>query len=419
MIQSYLDCAVLTGFVCLYALVSARLQRTPFSAAMVFLLAGWLLSPACLGVLHLAVDSEGLRGISEFSLALILFTDAAQAELPVLRRSARLPLRLLGLGLPLTIVVGAVVAHRLFPSWPFVEAALLGVALAPTDAALGQPVVTNPNVPASIREDLSAESGLNDGICVPALLCLLTLAERPTMPEAGDGLGLLGQFFLQQIGVGVLVGVALASLGCWTCDHCARRGWIAPDWRPVLAVSLAVAVFTLAQSLGGSGFIGCFCAGLVMGGLTRQGKEIELIAAEGAGDVFSLVTWMAFGAAVLGRALAALTRASLAYAVLSLTLIRMIPVALATAGLGLPPATTLFVGWFGPRGLASIVFAVMVLDADVPHGQEIADAITLTVALSVVAHGLTAVPLAKRFGRAVAQQRGSAPALSSSSTPPP
>lgn len=399
MIQSYLDWAVLTGFVCLYALVSGRLQRTPFSAAMVFLLAGWLLSPACLGVLHFAVNSEGLRGVAEFSLALILFTDAAQAQLPVLRRSAHLPIRLLGLGLPLTIAVGALVAHWLFPSWPFVEAALLGVALAPTDAALGQPVVTNPKVPASIREDLSAESGLNDGICVPFLLFLLTLAGSDAIPEASGSLGLLGQFFLQQIGVGVLVGVALASLGCWARDHCARQGWIAPDWRPVFAVALAVAVFTLAQTLGGSGFIGCFSAGLVMGGLTREGKEVELIAAEGAGDVLSLVTWMAFGAAVLGRALAALTPASLAYAVLSLTLIRMVPVALATAGLRLKPAATLFVGWFGPRGLASIVFAVMVLDAQVPHGKEIADAIALTVALSVVAHGLTAVPLARRFGR--------------------
>jgi NhaP-type Na+/H+ or K+/H+ antiporter len=223
-------------------------------------------------VLHFAINSEGLRGVAEFSLALILFTDAAQAQLPVLRRNARLPMRLLGLGLPQAIALGALVAHWLFPSWSLVEAAVLAVALAPTDAALGQPVVTNRNVPASIREDLSAESGLNDGICVPFLLLLLALVANHSNPQATENLGLLAQLFLQQIGVGVLVGVALTSVGCWARDQCSRRVWIAPDWGHVLPAGLAVVVFTLAQSLGGSGFIGCFCAGIVMGGSHARQK---------------------------------------------------------------------------------------------------------------------------------------------------
>lgn len=400
----YLDWAILAAFLFAYTLLSGRLQQTPVSAAMVFLIGGWMLSPSLLGWLHLSFDSEGLRTLTEFTLALILFTDAAKANLAMLRNSARLPIRLLGLGLPLTIVVGALLAHLLFPAWPLLEAGLLAVALAPTDAALGQPVVTNPAVPAPLREDLSAESGLNDGICVPFLLFLLTLAAGWLQPT--QQVAVLGRFFFAQIGVGVLVGVFLAMVGCTLRDRCLDRGWVAPDWRPLLAVALPVLAFTLAQVLGGSGFIACFCAGLAMAGLSRRSQEQDLVAAEGAGDVLSLITWMAFGAVVLPRALAAITPAAVAYALLSLTLVRMLPVALALAPMGLRWSTRLFIGWFGPRGLASIVFAVMVLESGLPHGQAIADVLALTVALSVIAHGFSAVPLVQRFSRGLAAGGG-------------
>jgi NhaP-type Na+/H+ or K+/H+ antiporter len=400
MIQGYLQWAVLAIAVLGYSLLSGRMRKTPLSASFVFLLAGWLLGPDVLGWLNIQVESENLRTITEFSLALILFTDAANAQLSVLRDSARLPLRLLGLGLPLSIVLGAVLAGWFFPAFTPLEACLLGVSLAPTDAALGQPVVTNPRVPPPIREDLSAESGLNDGICVPFLLFLLSLAARTGGAEAG--LSQLGTFFVGEIGGGVLAGAAVALLACVARDACSRRGWIAPDWRPVLAVAMAVLCFTLAQLIGGSGFIACFCGGLLMGGLTPRGKEEDLVAAEGTGDVLSVTTWLVFGAAVFGRALAAITPANLLYAVLSLTLVRMLPVALATLGLGLHRSTTLFVGWFGPRGLASIVFAVMLLDAGLPHGNDLADVIAITVTLSVLAHGLSAQGLAERYGRLVA-----------------
>jgi NhaP-type Na+/H+ or K+/H+ antiporter len=207
---------------------------------------------------------------------------------------------------------------------------------------------------------------------------------------------------VEEIGGGLLVGVSVALLACVARDACSRRGWIAPDWRPDLAVAMAMLCFTLAQLIGGSGFIACFCGGLLMGGLTPRGKDEELVAAEATGDVLSLITWLVFGAAVFGRALAAITPANLLYAVLSLTVVRMLPVALATLGLGLHRSTTLFVGWFGPRGLASIVFAVMLLDAGLPHGTDLADVIAITVTLSVLAHGLSAQGLAERYGRLVA-----------------
>ncbi|MFQ6538052.1 MULTISPECIES: cation:proton antiporter [Aphanothece] len=404
MIQGYLQWAVLAIAVLGYALLSGRLGKTPLSGSLVFLVAGWLLGPDVLGWLNIQVESENLRTITEFTLALILFTDAANAQLSVLR-DLRLPVRLLGLGLPLSIVLGALLAGLIFPAFTPLEACLLGVCLAPTDAALGQPVVTNPRVPPRIREDLSVESGLNDGICVPFLLFLLSLAAGQGAANAGAakaGMGQLGTFFVGEIGGGVLVGVAVCLLGCAARDACSRRGWIAPDWRPVLAVAMAMVCFTLAQLIGGSGFIACFCGGLLFGGLTPRDKEEELVVAEGTGDVLSVTTWLIFGAAVFGRALEALTPANLLYAVLSLTLVRMLPVAVATLGLKLHRATTLFVGWFGPRGLASIVFAVILLDAGLPHGNALADVIAITVTLSVLAHGLSAQGLAERYGRMVA-----------------
>lgn len=399
MIHGYLQWSVLAIAVLGYSLLSGRLQRTPLSASFLFLVIGWLLGPDGLGLLKIRLESENLRTIAEFTLALILFTDAAKAQLTVLRDSARLPVRLLGLGLPLSIVLGALLAGWLFPSFTPLEACLLGVSLAPTDAALGQPVVTNPQVPAPIREDLSAESGLNDGICVPFLLFLLSLTAGQTDPVGG--LGQLGNFFVGAIGGGMLVGVGVTLVVCAARETCIRRGWIAADWQPVLAVATAMLCFTLAQLIGGSGFIACFCGGLLFGGISPRHKEEQLVAAEGTGDVLSVVTWLIFGAAVFGRALVAITPLNLLYALLSLTVVRMLPVALAMRGLGLQRATVLFVGWFGPRGLASIVFGVLLLDAGLPHGNALADVIAITVTLSVVAHGLSAQGLAERYGRLI------------------
>ena len=401
MINTYIDFAILAIFVYGYTLLSGRLKASPFGGAFCFLVIGMVLGSPLLNVLNFSVTGENLKLTAEFTLALILFSDAAKANLPALWKSAQLPIRLLGIGLPFTILLGGLVASRLFPAFSFSEAAILGIVLAPTDAALGQPVVSNPAVPEAIREDLSVESGLNDGICVPFLLSFLALstAEATAGGGAGEGLKDFAALFLQQIGISTVVGLALTVVGVQLRDRCLRLGWIGADWRPLLAVALPVAAFCIAQTLGGSGFIACFVAGLAFDGFTRKDKDMELVAVEAGGDLLSLLTWMVFGAHVVSLALGHLTAASLLYAVLSLTVVRMLPVALATIGLGLDRPTTLFVGWFGPRGLASIVFAVMVLDQRLPHGNEIVTTVLLTVLLSVVAHGLSAPSLVRHYGR--------------------
>ncbi len=396
MINGYLDLAIIAIVVYLYCLVSARLRSSPISGALVFLILGMLLGPAVLGWLSIRPTSENLKVIAELTLSLILFTDAANANLSVLRRNTRLPIRLLALGLPLTILLGVVVGAVLFPDLQLVEVAILSVVLAPTDAALGQPVVSNPLVPAAIREDLSVESGLNDGICVPLLLALLAMAGQAV--PGGETLSLLGVLFVQQLGLGLLLGGTITFAAVWGRDRCRERSWISDDWQPLLAIALPFTCFALAQELGGSGFIACFTGGLLYGALTGRSKAEELVAAEATGESLSLVTWVAFGSAAALVALGQLTWSTLTYAVLSLTVVRMLPVALVMGGMGRDLPTKLFVGWFGPRGLASIVFAVLVLDAALPHGRQIVSVVTFTILLSILAHGLSASPLASRYG---------------------
>ena len=243
------------------------------------------------------------------------------------------------------------------------------------------------------------ESGLNDGICVPVLLILLALAGE--QGHAQGALQLTLHHFATEIGIGLLAGVGLAVLGVCALRFAGSRGWLAASWRQLPAIALALTAFAAAQALGGSGFIASFVGGLVAGGMARQqsAKHDLLLAAEGAGNVFALLTWSLFGAVVIGQVPQRLTWGIIAYAVLSLTAIRMVPVGLALAGTGVGLDGKLFVGWFGPRGLASVVFAVIVLDAGLPGKETVTAAVAVTVILSILAHGLSANPLCATFAR--------------------
>ncbi|MFO1067946.1 MAG: cation:proton antiporter [Geminicoccaceae bacterium] len=391
----YLNLAVLFGFTLAYSLLAGRLERTPVAGPLLFTAFGALAGPFGLGLLHLDIEAEGLRLLAELTLALVLFTDAASANLGVLRRNLGLPERLLLLGLPLTVLLGLGAALLLFPGLGFVAAALLATMLAPTDAALGKAVVANPAVPAPIREGLNVESGLNDGICVPLLLALLATAAEEA--HTGGTVALLARHFVEALGIGAVVGLGLAWAATQVMRLGAARGWLDDTWRQLPVIALALTSFALAQALGGSGFIACFAGGILAGAMARRHKHEQLLAAEGAGDLLSLLTWVVFGAAVVGQGVGRLTPPIIAYAVLSLTVVRMLPVWLALAGTTLRPAEKLFVGWFGPRGLASVVFAVLVLDADVPGSDTLIATVACTVVLSIVLHGLSAGPLAARL----------------------
>lgn len=383
--------AILAAFVFLYSVTAGGWERTPVSGAFVFTAFGLIFGPLGLGLLSLDLGAEDLRTLAEPTLALVLFTDAANANLGVLKQSFRIPRRLLVIGLPLTILLGFGVGVLVFGRLTLFEITILATMLAPTDAALGKAVVTNESVPANIREGLNVESGLNDGICVPILFVFLALASGSGGEGGAHTLAL--QLVGEEIGIGVAVGVVLTAVAALLGKQFAERGWITETWRQLPVAALAVACFAVAQSLGGSGFIASFVGGLLFGGIAQRYKHSLLLAAEGTGDTLALITWVVFGAAVVGQAVGYFSWEALLYALLSLTVVRMLPVFLSLARMDLRVDEKLFMGWFGPRGLASIVFAVIVLNEHLPGGGTIAMTVVCTIVLSIVAHGLSANPL--------------------------
>jgi NhaP-type Na+/H+ or K+/H+ antiporter len=361
---------------------------------MVFVGAGFLVGSAGLAWLQLESDHHTVSALAEATLVVVLFGDAARIDLRALRREYSLPARLLGIGLPLTIVAGTLAAMAVLRELTWSEALVLSIVLAPTDAALGQAVVTDESLPSRVRQGLNVESGLNDGLCVPLLTIALAVAET----EAGSTSAAHStRLVLEAIGWGVAGGVIAGVAGAYVLRSARSRGWIAEHWVQVVPVAAAVAAFGLADARGGSGFIAAFVGGLVYGPLSRGGANDSAFTEE-VGSVLNGLTLIVFGAAVLGSLWSDVELPFIVYGVLSLTLVRMVPVAIAMLGSRARPPTVLFLGWFGPRGLASIVFAVVVVEgAHLDHVATLVITITSTVAISVAVHGLTAAPLARRY----------------------
>lgn len=393
----YQNLAVFAAFLLIYSLIAGRFESRLVNGPLLFLLAGWLLGPSAVGLLSLSIDGAGIKLLAELTLVIVLFSDAANTDWRVLAANRALPVRLLLIGLPLTLIGGTLFGRWLYPDLPLLELAILSTILAPTDAALGKAVVSNTAVPAPIREGLNQESGLNDGICVPVLLLLFALI-APAEQHAGTGLLAL-TLMLEEIGIGLLVALLLATLTVKMFRLSYLRGWQLPLWRQLTMPGLALLCFALAQSLGGSGFIAAFVGGLLIGRRLGEHKHAYLDSCEGYGSLLSVVIWMVFGATLMPMLPTLLHWQYWLYAVASLTLLRMLPVWLSLWGTGLPLELKLFIGWFGPRGLASIVFAVMMLQhKPALLGKEPILATALcTIILSVMLHGLSANPWVRRL----------------------
>jgi NhaP-type Na+/H+ or K+/H+ antiporter len=377
-----------------YGALSGRLQSTVITQAMVFVAFGLLVGNRVLDLVGVDTANQYVRLLAEATLALVLFTDAARVKLGTLRREAALPARLLGLGLPLTIVAGTLAGLALFPQLDLWTAAALATVLAPTDAALGLPVVSNRRLPSRIRQGLNVESGLNDGVCVPLLIIFLTLA------QAEEGVGHIEPFrvVLEEIGFGIIGGILAGALCALVLRTFAARGWMEGTWQQINAVAAPLLAYTVAVALGGSGFIAAFVAGIVFGAMAGERAEHSTFLAEQSGELLNAVTFLLFGAVLLGPAFADLDWRVGLYAVGSLTVVRMLPVALAMLGAGMRRVTVGFLGWFGPRGLASIVFVLILVEqTELPERSLMLTVVTWTVALSVYAHGLTAWPGANRY----------------------
>jgi len=295
------------------------------------------------------------------------------------------------------MVVGTLVAVQLFPAFSLWEAALLAALLAPTDAALGQSVVSAKVVPVRIRQAINVESGLNDGIALPAVLLFAALA---SIHHDATGAGEWIRFGFMQVTLGPLAGVLIGFAGARMLDVAAEREWMNSAFQGIGILSLAVLTYVIAESIGGNGFIAAFIGGMVFGHTLRHPCMFLFEFMETEGQLLMLITFLIFGAALLPEALEHLSPAIFLYAVLSLTIIRMVPIALSLIGTRLRLPTQLFLGWFGPRGLASILFVLLILEeSDLPHHDELLSITVITVALSIVLHGVTAAPFANWYGK--------------------
>jgi len=391
------DVRVLVGLalIVVYALVSKKLSRWWISMPMAMIVLGLVMGADGLGLIAESPTSESVKLAAELTLALMLFHDAVRIDLRALRRGYRLPLRLLGIGLPVMIGVGTLAAFGMMPQLGWVGAALLATMLAPTDAALGEAVVSDERIPVTVRQGLNVESGLNDGLSVPIFIVLLVMAAEPGGYTNGALVTELGR----QIGFGLLGGLLMGGLGGVLFRLAERRDSVEDGWRRIAVLAIAIGCYVSAAALGGSGFIGAFSGGVLFG-LASEARTSSDNALTGyLGTFFDAVSFLLLGALLLPLAFDVAGWTELVYAVVSLVVLRLVSVVIAMLGTGAKRPTVAFMGWFGPRGLATVVFTVLLLDEAIPNGDTIASVAILCVVLSAFAHGVSAPPLVAAYSR--------------------
>ncbi|MDJ0790545.1 MAG: cation:proton antiporter [Acidimicrobiia bacterium] len=383
-----------------YALFSRRLAHSSFTAPMLFTAAGLLAATdffgsAAVDTFALELRSDTVQLLLEGTLVIVLFSDAARIDSRYVRTTAFLPTRLLLIGLPLTIAFGTAVALLVEPELGFWSAAIIAIILAPTDAALGESVVSNERVPVLVRQGLAVESGLNDGLVVPLLAIALAAADSEMTTAAG-----VAELFLKEIGLAILIGAGVGWLGARAVRASSAAGWMGREGRQVLVVFLAVLCALLAIPVDASAFIAAFIGGAVFGAGTRgQFPEICHFS-EGVGHLMTMLAFFIFGSAILYPSLETIGWRAFLYAILSLSVIRFGAVLVSLIGTKLMFPTQAYVGWFGPRGLASLVFmGTVVVESDTEFAALIINVAAATVALSVLLHGVSAWPASNRYAQ--------------------
>jgi len=380
-----------------FALGSRKLSGSILTGPMLFAGFGFLIGPQVLGWVDLEISNHVIHTIAEVTLVIVLFTDAASTDFTLFRRSGNLPLRMLLIGMPLAVALGTLAALGLFPGWSLWEAALLAAILTPTDAALGQAVTENEAIPERIRNAIGTESGLNDGLALPLVVLFAALAAG----ASSDGAGYWLEFAGSQIVLGPLVGVAIGYAGGRLVGLADEHEWMAEWAEGIAAMAIALGAFMLAEAVHGNGFLAAFAGGLAFGkGLGRRCRFLYEFQQTEA-HMLVLITFTLVGAMLLPAAMQHLTLNCFIFSIFALTLMRMLPIALSLTGLKLGLHTIAFLGWFGPRGLASVLFLLMVMQStDLARESELLAAVALTVTLSILLHGITAAPWARRYGRA-------------------
>ena len=394
--------AVLALLVLAWAAVSGVLARHDITGPFVFAVAGYLLANPDWGPLAVDVDTAAVHIVAEVTLALVLFSDAVRVNLAELRRDLAIPVRLLAIGLALSVILGGLFAGWILAGLPWALAGFVGAALAPTDAALSVEVINDEHVPLRLRRALNVESGLNDGIATPIVVFMLAVAASQ-LGMVNESVSLEIGATLRELGGGILTGIGVGIGGASLISTAARRGWVTSDGRRLATLAVAVAAFAAALAFDTNGFLAAFVAGIAFGAVLEdtvvdRDEATELVAL--GGELLALVVWFLFGATLVPLAFEDLDGRTVVYALASLTVIRMLPVAVSLWRSGLDRPSVVFIAWFGPRGLASVVFALLAMEElgeTTPAVRRAVATVALTVLLSVVLHGLSARPGGRRY----------------------
>lgn len=389
-----------------YGLVSERLARTVITGTIVFTTAGLLLTFSLPVEQHLNFDLKAFSMLGKIALGLVLFTDATHIRVRDLFKSATIASRLLGIAMPLVIIFGAAVAMPLFTELTIWEAAILASILAPTDAGLGHAIMNSKRVPERIRQALSVEAGLNDGLAIPFLMLFIALA-RVTAPQQQTSWVI---YTAQQIGLGLVVGVIIGGIGGWLMQTAGKRNWITEAFQQLSLLAMALLTFFIAEIVGGNEFIATFVAGLVVKLNFEDAGQEMLSFSEAWGQLLNFFVFFIFGM-ITADTLNLMGTNIWLYAVLSLTMVRILPVLISLIGTRLQLSSKLFMGWFGPRGLASIILGLIMIkeEAGIP-GQNVIELVVMaTVLLSIFAHGVTAAPGINLYARQIDKLPDDAP----------
>ena len=381
-----------------YSLVSGFLNQTIITLPIVFVGLGYLVSYP---VEHLAKEEtlhEIAKVIAEITLIIVLFADASHVRWARLAESYQIPVRMLAIGMPLTILFGTVVVFLISPAQSWAVAFLTAAILTPTDAALGQSVVTSKDVPQRLSQAINVESGLNDGLALPFILIAAILAGATSM--AGEYDGSMTLFAFKQVTLGPIAGVFVGWSLARLLDWAQNKDLVSVSSQGVIFLTTAFTAYLSAETLGGNGFIAAFVAGAVFGNTYKHSLTFIEEFMEGQGQLLTMAAFFIFGSVLLPIGIAHISWVAVALGVLFLTVIRMLPIWISLSAMGMRPKEKLFLGWFGPRGLASILFALLIVDEfEIPHEKELLACVVMTVFLSIILHGISSNPLAKRIDK--------------------
>ncbi len=392
--------AIILAGVLVFAALSRWFESSVLTLPMVFTAFGWLIGQGGVQLVPMDAGHAVIQVVAELTLVLVLFSDASRIALRDLGRGYGVPARLLLIGMPLTIALGTLLAHWASPAASWAVALLVAAILAPTDAALGQAVVTSPAVPQRIRQGINVESGLNDGLALPVVMIAAIAAAGMAGAGPGGGADGLGPYIARLVVLGPLVGLGLGYALARVLDLAIERRKITLAYQGIYFLVAAFLIFVAAELVGGNGLIAAFVGGLTFGNRLRSPTDFIAEFMESEGQLLTIFTFLIFGAVMVPLGIDHASWPTLVVALLFVSVVRIVPIWLALLGAGFGSYEKLFLGWFGPRGLASVLFALLVLERfAIPEAEEILACVVLTVILSIVLHGVSANPMVARFAK--------------------